>query len=285
MENTINKSKKQIISTITILFIVLSIIKFIEFLFIRTEEHTILADNVICKICCIVGTLIAMKYCKLKLSDIGLKYKNTFKYIGCGFGLGIFTFAISYGIEMLILILQGKSPYLSAYITNFGLSGATTEVSLSIGAVLICIGVNIINVLAEEGLFRGFILKTIQDKWGFKKANYIQALLFGWWHVILCVKGVMDGDMSIAMAIVFAIGYIILAGILAIEWGTCVSMTGVLWVGLSEHFFNNFIGNFLHVVSSTGTDEMQIIRIVLSNLLSLGIVLFINKKKNKAAEK
>ena len=79
MENTINKSKKQIISIITILFIVLSIIKFIEFIFIRTEEHTVLADNVICKICCIVGTLIAMKYCNLKFSDIGLKYKNTFK--------------------------------------------------------------------------------------------------------------------------------------------------------------------------------------------------------------
>ena len=52
-------------------------------------------------------------------------------------------------------------------------------------------------------------------------------------------------------------------------------MTGVLWGGLSEHFYNNFIGNFLHVVSSIGTDEFQIIRIVLSNFLSLGIVLLI----------
>ncbi len=61
-------------------------------------------------------------------------------------------------------------------------------------------------------------------------------------------------------------------------------MTGVLWVGLSEHFFNNFIGNILHVVSTTGTDEFQIIRIVLSNFLSLGIVLFIKKRSEKKAE-
>ncbi|MBQ1593865.1 MAG: hypothetical protein II077_17645 [Treponema sp.] len=58
-------------------------------------------------------------------------------------------------------------------------------------------------------------------------------------------------------------------------------MSGVLWVGLSEHIFNNFIGNFLHVVSTSGTDEYQIVRIVISNFLSLGIVLLINKKKNR----
>ena len=283
METQINKSKNQIIKIISILFIITSIIKYIEFLFIRTDQ-TIIADNVITKICCIIATLIAMKVCGLSLSDIGLKCKSTFKYISCGFGLGIFTFAISYGLEILLLALQGKAPHLSIYITNFGLSGATSEVSLSAMAVIICVIVNIINVLAEEGMFRGFILKAVSDRWGFKIGNYVQAFLFGIWHIVMCVLGVYDGQMSVIQAIVFAIGYVVLSGILAIEWGTCVSMTGVLWVGLSEHFFNNFIGNFLHVVSSTGTDEFQIIRIVLSNFLSLGIVLVINKK-NKANQK
>ena len=278
MDNQINKSKNQIIRIITILLLITTIIKYIEFLFIRTDQ-TIIADNVITKISCIIATLIAMKVCGLKLSDIGLKWKSTFKYIGCGFGLGIFTFAISYGLETLLLALQGKAPHLSLYITNFGLSGATSEVSLSAIAVIICVIVNIINVLAEEGMFRGFILQAVTDKWGFKTGNYVQALLFGIWHIVMCVLGVYDGQMSVAQAIVFAIGYVVLAGILAIEWGTCVSMTGVLWVGLSEHFFNNFIGNILHVVSTTGTDEFQIIRIVLSNFLSLGIVLFINRKR------
>ena len=286
MENQqtqITKSKKEIIRIITILVAVTTIVKYIEFLFIRTDQ-TIIADNVITKICCIIATLIAMKVCGMRLSDIGLKWKNTFKYIACGLGLGIFTFAISYGLETLLLAIQGKTPHLAMYITNFGLSGATSEVSLSAVAVIICVIVNIINVLAEEGMFRGFILKVVEDKWGFKTGNYVQAFLFGIWHIVMCVLGVYDGQMSVVQAIVFAIGYVVLAGILAIEWGTCVSMTGVLWVGLSEHFFNNFIGNFLHVVSSTGTDEFQIIRIVISNLLSLGIVLCINKK-NKANQK
>ena len=97
----------------------------------------------------------------------------------------------------------------------------------------------------------------------------------------MCVLAVYDGQMSVIQAIVFAIGYVVLAGILAIEWGECVNMSDVLWVGLSEHFFNNFIGNILHVESATGTDEFQIIRIVVSNLLSLGIVLFIKRRNMK----
>lgn len=44
-----------------------------------------------------------MKICGLKLADIGLKFKNTFKYVVCGFGLGFFTFAISYGLEVVLL--------------------------------------------------------------------------------------------------------------------------------------------------------------------------------------
>ena len=205
METQINKSKNQIIKIITILFIVTTIIKYIEFLFIRTDQ-TIIADNVITKICCIIATLIAMKVCGLRLSDIGLKWKNTFKYIGYGFGLGIFTFAISYGLEVLLLAIQGKTPHLSMYITNFGLSGATSEVSLSAVAVIICVIVNIINVLAEEGMFRGFILKVVTERWGFKTGNYLQAFLFGIWHIVMCVLGVYDGQMSVVQAIVFAIG-------------------------------------------------------------------------------
>ena len=60
-------------------------------------------------------------------------------------------------------------------------------------------------------------------------------------------------------------------------------MTGVIWMCVAEHFFNNFIGNILHVVSSTGTDELQIIRIVLSNVLSLIIVMGIDSRNKKVS--
>ncbi len=276
-------SKKKIIWTLAFIFMICSIIKDIEFLYIKTDS-TFIGENVICKIVCIIATVIVTYKLGYKLSDIGFKNKSVLKYASCGFGLGIVTFAISYGVEMLILAISGANPRLSVYITNFGLTGATNEISLSLIAVIVCIVGNIINVLAEEGLFRGVILKVISDRWGFRTGNFVQALLFGFWHIISCVLGVKDGSMTIGMAVVFGIGYVVLAGILALEWGTCVNMTGILWVGMFEHFFNNFSSNALHVLS-TGeggvieADNMQILRIILSNILSLIIVLAINSRK------
>ena len=114
-----------------------------------------------------------MKICGLKLADIGLKLKNTFKYVVCGFGLVFFTFEISYGLEVALL--------------------------------------------AEEGMFRGFILKVVTERSGFKTGNYLQAFLFGIWHIVMCVLGVYDGQMSVGQAVIFAVGYVVLAGILALE--------------------------------------------------------------------
>lgn len=272
------RTKKQILYTVGILFVLCSIVEYIEFLFVRTEQ-TIIADNVFTKIFCIIATLVVMKINRIKIQDAGFKNNKVIKYLGCGLGLGILTFAISYGVEYFILIAAGKAPHLEVYITNFGLTGATSEVSLSAMAVIICIVVNIINVIAEEGLFRGFILKVVSEKCNFKVANMTQAILFGVWHIVMCVLGVYDGQMTIPVALVFGIGYVILAGILGIEWGICVNMTGVIWMCVAEHFFNNFIGNILHVVSATGIDEFQIVRIVLSNVLSLIMVIGINRKR------
>lgn len=285
MEN-MKKNKKAIVCSMAVMFIICFVIKDIEFLFIKTDS-TFIGENVICKIVCIIATAITTYKLGYKLSDIGFKNTSVLRYAFSGLGLGIVTFALSYGVEILILTIRGCNPRLAVYITNFGLTGATNEMSLSITAVVICMLGNIINVLAEEGLFRGLILKVLSDNWGFRIGNYTQAFLFGVWHIISCVVGVKDGSMTIGMAIVFAVGYVILAGILAVEWGICVNMTGVLWVGMFEHFFNNFTSNVLHVLSIGDggiieADNLQILRIVLSNILSLIIVLFIYmRKKNK----
>lgn len=281
-----NLTKKKTIAVILISYIICSVIKYIEFFFIQTDQ-TFIADNVICKIFCIIFLAGILRIYNSGFAEIGFDFSNIKKnllYALFGFGLGIVTFAVSYLVEIIILLCQGKTVSLGFYVTNFALSGATNSVELSLSALLICIAGNIINVVAEEGLFRGFFLHIAKEPFGFKKANFIQALLFGTWHLVTVALEVRNGTMNIPTAAVMAIGYIVLAGILALEWGTCVSMTGVLWAGICEHFFNNFIGNTLHVITESGTDEMQIARIVLSNLLSLTVVLIINKRTKKSVQ-
>ena len=279
------KTDRNVIPEVMAMFALCFLIKGIEFLYIKTDR-TFIGENVICKVACIIATVLVTLRAGYKLSDIGFRRRNVAGYALCGLALGITTFAASYGIEMLFLSLTGREPRLSVYITNFGLTGATNEISLSFRALAICLLGNIINVLAEEGMFRGIMLKAASDRWGFTKGNLMQAFLFGFWHIISSVQGVMEGSMTVPTAILFAAGYIVLAGMLAFEWGICVNMTGVLWMGMAEHFFNNFISNALHVLSAgdggvVEADSLQILRIVLSNVLSLTIVLAIDRKRNK----
>lgn len=272
---------------ILLMFGFCSAAEYVEFLFIRTDR-TILADNIGTKIVCILAVVMILKYADYNFREIGFRGKGMLKGVLSGLALGTITFGISYFAEILILQAQGHTVTLRFFITNFALTGASTQLTASFAAVLICIAVNLINVFAEEGLFRGLFLKLGTERFGFAAANWIQAALFGVWHMVMVAVGLYDGLMNVPEAIVMAVGYLLLAGILGLEWGVCVSLSGTLWIGLSEHFFNNFIGNTLHVVTESGTDELQIARIVLSNLLSLTIVLLIRRRSGRrpaAAEK
>ena len=65
-------------------------------------------------------------------------------------------------------------------------------------------------------------------------------------------------------------------------WGLLYRITGNLWLGLGDHLFNNTIAtNMLHVVSPTGPDELQIVRIMAAQLISFAFVLAIYIGKNR----
>ena len=90
------KSQKAILRTLVIMFVICFVIKDIEFLYIKTDS-TFIGENIICKIVCIIATAITSYKLGYKLSDIGFKNKKVIRYAICGLGLGIVTFAISYG--------------------------------------------------------------------------------------------------------------------------------------------------------------------------------------------
>ena len=75
-------------------------------------------------------------------------------------------------------------------------------------------------------------------------------------------------------------------GIMGIKWGLLYRMTGNLWVGLGDHLFNNTVAtNMLHVVSSTGAEKLQIVRIMAAQLTSFVFVLVIYAYRNRKADR
>ena len=72
--------------------------------------------------------------------------------------VGIVCFAISYGLELAIFILQGNPAHLELYISSFSLTGSQIN-HTDFVFFLLCVLFNVINVWMEEGVFAVCLMK------------------------------------------------------------------------------------------------------------------------------
>jgi CAAX amino terminal protease family protein len=260
------------------IFLILLLVHAFEAIALRMDQ-TIFAENFINKIFGIVLLFVLLKQLHWDISTIGFKKYGLVKTILKGFALALFSFFIAYTIECSILYFQEKKIYLGFFITGFSLTGVGS-IQTGIGFVFINIFFNIINVIMEEGTFRGLFYQLINTRYSLKTALFIQALLFGIWHIVTPLHNWIDGEISGMGFVSLSIGYIILAGMMGVKWGLLYRMTGNLYAGMADHFFNNCIAtNLLHVVSNTGIDEYMIFRILIAQIFSFAIVVFLWKRQ------
>lgn len=273
--------KNNTVKSCLIIFTVLILVHGFEAIFLRMDE-TVLGENFINKVFGIIMIVVILKLIKWKGEDIGFKKGLITGYglksISLGLLLAFVSFAIAYSVEVIILKSQGHNVSFGIFTTGFSLTG-DAEIHTGIGFILMCIFFNIINVIMEEGTFRGLFNKLIATNHSPKFALLFQALLFGVWHIVTPLHNLLDGDIGIGAFIGLGVGYIILAGMMGIKWGLLYRMTGSLYAGMADHFFNNCIAtNLLHITTESGTDEMMIVRVMIAQLLSfIGVVIFSRK--------
>ena len=258
-----------------IIFMLCLSVRFVEYFLIETDK-TAIGENVLHKVIGIIFLALALKKINLTWRDIGFQRDGFVSGILKGLLLGSVCFAVSFGLELGILALQGNSAHLEIYISSFSLTGSQIK-NTDFVFFLLCVLFNIVNVWMEEGVFRGLFIRTLSETKPFMHANYIAALLFGVWHIVMPIRSCINGEMSFAATLLMSIGYIILAGIMGIKWGLLYRITGNLWAGLGDHLFNNTVAtNMLHVVSLKGADELQIVRIMAAQVISFAVVLAIH---------
>ena len=257
-----------------IIFMLCLSVRFVEYFLIETDK-TAIGENVLHKVIGIILLALALKKINFTWRDIGFQRDGFVSGILKGLLLGSICFAVSFGLELGILALQGNSAHLEIYISSFSLTGSQIK-NTDFVFFLLCVLFNIINVWMEEGVFRGLFIKILSETKPFMQANYIAAFLFGVWHIVMPIRSCINGEMSFAATLLMSIGYIILAGIMGIKWGLLYRITGNLWAGLGDHLFNNTVAtNMLHVVSLNGADELQIVRIMAAQIISFAVVLVI----------
>lgn len=269
-----------------VIFLILIAVHGFEAVVIKTDE-TVLGENFINKVFGIIVMLAVLKLTGRKPSDIGFAKKGVLKNICIGAALAAIVFGIAYPVEMLMLRAQGSEPGLRVFTSGFSLTG-NAEIHTGAGFILMCVFFNIINVLMEEGVFRGLFTDITQADHSFRYAILFQALLFGVWHIVTPLHNLIDGDMNIGEFAAMSIAYIILAGLMGIKWGMLRRLTGSLYAGMTDHFINNCVAtNLLHVVTAEGIDDMMTVRVLIAQLLSFAIVCavyFSFKKRGRLPE-
>lgn len=264
-------------------FLLCFVIRFIDAIIIRLDQ-TIVNENFIHKVLGIVILAVALRLARLSWKDIGFDVKKLYIPALLGLALGVARFAVGYGIEFVILSAQGKNPTLDFSLRSFSVDGATIE--LPVYCIFVTIVFNIINAIMEDGIFRGLFITLYKRKYRFAIANTLAALLFGVWHIVMPIRSWFDGNMTFPGMIFYSVGYTLLSASIALMWGLLFEMTGVVWIGMADHFFNNTIINLLHVTTDTGIDELQIVRALIAQLLALVLVtvLYLRKRRQSVYE-
>tara|TARA_R110002020_G_scaffold18686_21_gene64896 strand:- start:3249 stop:4142 length:894 start_codon:yes stop_codon:yes gene_type:complete len=206
-----------------------------------------------------------------KLGDIGLHARALGESVLIGAGITAFALLVGYGAELLVL--QRDSPMLqfAALDPKAGLSGGWPF------ALWLVLG-NVVNSFMEEGLFRGVMIPLFRTRMSFWRANWLQAVLFGAWHLPWALKWYLTGMLGTPgeMAVGVATNFLpqLLLGLI---WGYMFLKTGSLWTCWIAHTLTNTVLNLLHTVTASGFDAGMSLRMTGYSIVALlGLLLVRN---------
>jgi len=257
-----NTYQKPILTGIVLMLIAL-IFRLVDIFVLRLDER--LGEIILSKTLGFCLVLLFVWAIGRKLSSIGFHGGRLRESIFIGVVITILPFIVAYTVEWIVLGQMGQKPKLlfSAIDPKAGVTGGL------LFALWLVVG-NFINSFMEEGLFRGVMLKLNRMRLSFVKANWLQALLFGVWHLVWVVKWVQTGVVSTPGEIGMGIVANFLPQIcLGLVWCYAFMKTDNLWTAWIAHTLTNTTLNLLHVATLDAMDPGMSIRMTTFSIVSL----------------
>jgi uncharacterized protein len=197
-----------------------------------------------------------------KLGDIGLHTKGLTPSLLIGASITLLALVVGYTTELL-LSGSNTSLQLAAIDPKAGVSGGL------LFAIWLVFG-NLVNSFMEEGLFRGVMIPLFRTRLTVWQAIWLQAILFGAWHLPWALKwyqtGVIQTPGQIVMGVVLNFFPQILLGLV---WGYMYLKTGSLWTSWIAHTLTNTTLNLLHTATQDGLDGGTSLRMTAYSIVAL----------------
>ncbi|AMJ39662.1 CPBP family intramembrane glutamic endopeptidase [Anaerotignum propionicum] len=276
------ENKKMGLSLILTIYLVCFVFRGFEYFVLQTDRG-FFGEAFLHKLAGICILFFTLRYLCISWREIGFSKGKRGKYLAYGILLGVLVFFPAYGTEFIMQTISGNAPKLQWYVTSYSIQG-NLGYQTDLIFYILCIAGNIINVVMEEGVFRGLFLKLAEKKYSFLWATILSSLLFGLWHVAAPMRSFLEGNMNIFPACMAMLSLTIMSGLMGAKLCMLTKIFGNLWVPMADHFVNNTIVNLLHISAVSGSDQMQVMRIAIAQTLSFFIVLFLYWK-TKASKK
>ena len=266
-------TKTKTIIAVLIIYVICFAFRALEYFVIRTDQ-TFFGEAFIHKLIGIgllVGAIFTFRY---RFEDVGFKTGKAFYDILKGLIFGIIVFTIAYGVEIIILAASNNLKAVELYVTAYSVDGGEEVKRTGFVFFLICVIGNIINVLMEEGVFRGLFQKMLSDKYKFLVAGIIASVLFGIWHIMAPLRSLIDGNKTVGGFIGESMMLIGTSALVGFKFAMMGKITGNLYMGMGDHFVNNTIVNILHVINKENeADQLTMVRISIAQSVSFTAVL------------
>ena len=256
---------------VLLIYAVCFLFRVFDYFVLRTDQ-SFLGEAFVHKLIGIALLYVCATFFKYKRNEIGYAKDNAAVNALKGLGFGLVTFAIAYAVEILIVAVRGRFESLNLYVSAYAVDGNIGN-QMAFVFFAICMIGNIINVVMEEGVFRGLFQKILENKFSFIPAAVIASVLFGFWHIMAPVRSFYDGTMSTGGFIANTIMLVVTSTLVGFKFAMMTKLTGSLYMAMGDHFVNNTIVNMLHVVTDTGADELMVVRISIAQSVSFIAVL------------
>ena len=237
------------------------IFRLIDIFVLRLDER--LGEIILSKVLGFALVVLFLWLAGWKLLDIGLHSRGLVLSLFIGASVTLLALVVGYTIELLVLSGSNASLQFAAIDPKAGVSGGF------LFALWLVLG-NFVNSFMEEGLFRGVMIPLFRTRLSFWQSNWLQAVLFGAWHLPWALKwyqtGIIETPGEITMGVVINFFPQILLGLV---WGYMFLKTGNLWAPWIAHTLTNSTLNLLHTVTEGSLDGGISLRMTAYSIVAL----------------